>query len=139
MPWLPENHAVVDDDGDGDDENDCDKVHDDEIGPYGYLITDDVSRHVLKFINENDVSKELVNMDEVADGSVLDVLALLKDSKPANRPCRGPKHARTLTKIRVVLHVARLQEPQNPTRTRKMPDNTDGAEDGTVSDSTWIR
>ena len=73
-------------------------------------------------------------MDEVAEGSVLDVLALLKDSKPANRPCRGPKHARTLTKIRVVLHVPRLQEPQNPTRTRKMPDNIDGAEDGTVSD-----
>ena len=29
---LLEKHAVVDDDGDGDHENDCNKIHDDDIG-----------------------------------------------------------------------------------------------------------
>ena len=43
---LLEKHAVVDDDGDGDHENDCDNVHDDDIGAYGYLIADDVMIHL---------------------------------------------------------------------------------------------
>ena len=40
LGMQPEKHAVVDADGDGDDENDDGTVHDDDTGAYDYLITD---------------------------------------------------------------------------------------------------
>ena len=42
------------------------------------MITDDVTIHLLEFFDENDVQGDLVNMDELEDGTVSDVLRLIE-------------------------------------------------------------